>query len=342
MIGVINYMQKKYFITIITLLLLAPISYAKAASENIFYYFPHTEAYKSVEKNYKKIDILAPQIYTVGQDLKLGGPESTDILALAKKKKLKVMPLVVQKNFSKVLMSDILQTPEAQDKIIEDMIAEAKKHHYIGWQFDFENINHLDRELYVDFVEKASKAFDKKNLKFSVAVIPRSTDYNPDSDNQDWSSGYDIGEISKHVDFVSMMSYDDPKSTGPVASLPYLQGVIKHTLKDTPANKISLGVPFYCWQWEAGNPKKIANISYDRAAETQEKYKKNGVFKQYIKDYAAEVFVFVKDDNTINLAWCDNAESIKTKLNIVNKEGFRGISAWALGQEDPKIWKVLK
>jgi spore germination protein YaaH len=103
------------------------VASAQSKTENIFYYFPNIKGYQSLEKNYRDIDILAPQIYTVGYDLKLGKAQSEDVLKFAKKKRMDVMPLVIQSGFDKALMTGILNDHNAQDQIIKDLIDEAKK-----------------------------------------------------------------------------------------------------------------------------------------------------------------------------------------------------------------------
>lgn len=306
--------------------------------DNLFYYFPSTAAYQSLKENYKSIDILAPQLYTLNSQNELSGPSSTDSLTFAKKKKVDVMPLVYNENFAKGLMTIFLADDEAQDDFIDDLIKEAKKRKFIGWQFDFENINHLDRDAYVAFVKRASIAFDKKNLDFSVAVIPRRSDYDPKSYTQDWSSGYNIGEIAKYADFVSIMSYDDPYSIGPVASISYTQAVLNHTLKTTPASKISLGIPFYCWQWDLQQNKKIANIPYAMADSTKITYKNNQYKRSYSKSDQAEHITFVKDNGEMHSIWCDNAQSVAAKIKLAKSKKLIGTSSWSLGQEDPEVW----
>jgi len=265
--------------------------------------------------------------------------EDKKILRLAKKKKIDVMPLVVQANFNITLMSHILNNPEYQDKIIEDLIDEAKDNKYIGWQFDFEGIYHKERDLYVEFVKKANKDFKKEGLKFSVAVIPRTTPYNDSSEEQDWSSGYNIKGIAENSDFVSIMSYDDPLSLGPVSSMQYLKKVVGDTLQYVEPNKISMGIPLYCWQYEVGKSKKVASVVYEVAKATQKKYKDNGVGSFYTDFYEAEIFAFIKKDTGVNYIWCDNTKSVGVKLDYAKQLGLRGASFWAIGQEDEKMWR---
>lgn len=311
------------------------------ASENLFYYFANKNGYSDFKKNYKKINILAPQIYTIGYDLKIEklSSDSKKILKEAKKKKVKVMPLLVNKHFSKILMSDILINSKAQDEIINFMIKEAKKQEFAGWQFDFENINHLNRKLYVDFVKKTYTKMKENNLEFSVAVVVRSKDYDSNSKDQDWSSGYDYVELAKYSDFLSFMTYDDPNSYGPVASIPYVQNILNYMKDKVPAEKTSLGIPAYCWQWSESPRKKISNMTYDLAFKAYKKGKnKTNGFDDY---FGAEWFRYEKDGEKYEI-WCDNKQSWQLKLDLVESLGLRGISVWALGQEDKNIWKILK
>ncbi len=340
-----NNTKKLLSFVVVSLLLQPSFVSAKKTDENIFYYFPNGNGFESVEKQYRDIDILAPQIYFVGTQLQLVKSEEDVILTLAEKKRIDVMPLVIQANFDKSLMTQLLNDEDAQDEIIDHLIEDAQKYDYIGYQYDFENINHLDREKYVDFVEKTYKAMRKKDLLFSVAVIPRTTDYDKNSLNQDWSSGYGYEGLAEHSDFLSIMSYDDPKSKGPVSSMEYLENVLSYTQRFVPDDKISLGIPLYCWQYEIGNSKKIANVTYPISAATQEKYKNYGVLSTYVDgEYETEVFLFIKPkDNSyaLNIIWCDNKQSIEVKQKFAEKENLRGLSFWALGQEDPNIWDLF-
>lgn len=307
------------------------------AGENLFYFFKNVYGLSDYEKNYKQIDVVAPQIYEVGYDLKVSKPIEKKLIREAKKKGSKVVPLLVQDDFSKVLMSTILITPKAQDDIISFMIKEAEKNDYAGWQFDFENINHLDRELYVDFVKKTYEKMKENNLEFSVAVSVRDRDYNPNDKNQDWSSAYNYKELAKYVDFISLMTYDDPNSVGPVASVPYVQKVLDYILTQAPAEKLSLGIPFYCWKWQNGE--RVGSTTYNLASKEYRKGKNKT--KTFDKTLGAEVFKFSKN-GIENIIWCDNNKSFEMKQNIIDKYGLRGMSVWALGQGDKSIWTYLK
>ncbi len=309
------------------------------ASEGLFYFFNNTYGFTNFKKNYSNIDVIAPQVYTVGYDLKVKKPSNTKILKDAQRRKVKTIPLIVNADFNKVLMSDILLNQKAQDEIIKFMIDEAKKYDFAGWQFDFENINHLDREMYVDFVEKTYKEMQKHKLEFSVAVIPRTRDYDPQSTNQDWSSAYNFKELAKHVDYLSLMSYDDPLSVGPVASLPYTKKVIEYMSTQVPEEKMSLGIPLYCWKWNDNTNTRAGSLTHKLA---EKEFKKGKDRKKGYDEKLGAYYYKYTLKKVPYTVWCEGQQSIEAKLELIDKEGLRGFSAWAIGQEPTWLWKILK
>jgi len=331
--------MKKILLVILLTTLVLPLP--TLARENLFYYFENVYGFDSYKKNYNSVDILAPQVYEVDYDLSIIHPNKKEkkILNEAKRKKTNIMPLLVNKDFSKILMSDILINQKAQDDIIEFLIKEAKDEGYIGWQYDFENINHLDRTLYTAFVAKTYKALKAEKLQFSVAVIVRSNDYNPNSTNQDWSSAYEYKNLAANSDFLTLMSYDDPNSIGPVSSLPYLDRILDYTLTQAPASKLSLGIPAYCWQWQDGI--RTNSTTYNLTEKAYKKASKKTNEKSFDEKLGAEYFKFVRSGVTHEI-WCDNAKSFSIKEDLIKEKGLRGFSVWALGQEDRDIWKYLK
>jgi spore germination protein YaaH len=66
----------------------------------------------------------------------------------------------------------------------------------------------------------------KNNLKLSVAVIAQVSENPDDYPNNLWQriiGVYDYSRLSFSSDFISIMSYDDPNSIGPVAGYAWLR-----------------------------------------------------------------------------------------------------------------------
>ena len=138
--------MKKIIYFLILFLFLTPVS--AFGMEKIFYLSEKNEeiSIPIIQKNAKKIDILAPQAYAVKSDLNLYGSLSKELKEVIADNNLKVMPLVVNSKFLQPIIHNLLLSGEAQDKIIASMVELAKENNYIGWQFDFEHINYKDKK----------------------------------------------------------------------------------------------------------------------------------------------------------------------------------------------------
>lgn len=317
-------------------------SFAKAATynpEKIFYVSQNNAeaGVKSIIVNHKKIDIVAPQMYAATAEFSLVGKLGPKLKKAIKDYNLKVMPLIVNSGFKRSVIDALLRSEVGQTKIIEAMIKEAKAQKYIGWQFDFENISYLDKDLFSAFVEKTYAEFKKNNLIFSVAAVARWSDFEDTVAFRDWSGVYDYKRIADASDFVSYMTYDDPESVGPVASLAFMDRCLKYVEDKIPANKLSLGVPLYYWVWNMDTAKKVGSGLYKNAYKIMEDFVVSAGFN---KDLGTAWLTYINKGKRY-VIWYENKQSVLAKIELAEGKNLRGFSAWVLGGEDPDIWKVL-
>ncbi len=335
--------MKKYFFIVLIFAVLAPgLTYA---SENIFYmsHSKEQEGIVSLQNNATKIDIIAPQFYEVSDKLKLAGGLDENLKqaiqqAQVKNNNLKLMPLVVNTGFKQKVIHSLLLSTKAQDVVINSLISVAKKEKYVGWQFDFENISYLDKNLYSAFVERTAKALHKNNLILSVAASSRSVDYEDTDAFKNWGGVFDYARLAKATDFVSLMTYDDPASVGPVASLPFIDSVLNYVKGKIPPEKLSFGIPLYYWGWTL-NPNKKVNPSgsYNRLTTLMA----NNQYQAGFDAALSAPWVSYSYGNNQFKLWYQNQQSFTDRLNIIKQNNFRGFSAWVLGVEDPAIWPVI-
>lgn len=309
---------------------------------SIFYYRETEKGLESLKKNIKNIDILAPQTYSAGVTGALFGSVQPEVLELAKKNNIKVMPLIVNSGFDQEIANKFLSDTLAQDVLIITLIQEAKKYGYYGWQFDFEQMSSEYRDKYSALLARAAGPFKENGLILSVAVIAQYTE-DPDAYVKDlWKKiigVYDYEALGKVTDIVSIMSYDDPHSDGPVAGLPFQKKVLDFTLTKIPKEKISLGVPFYWWKWDDERGKIVDIGGYQRVKELFEE----GKYLSYGFSATEKVsWVKYERQGKLYTLWYENVNSFKEKLALAQQYGVQGFSAWVLGLEDPRIYSVLE
>jgi len=310
-----------------------------APLEKIFYLAPYNalSGEASLDKNWQNIDILAPQFYTVNSSMKLVGKLDVNLKKIIAKHNLKVMPLVTNASFSQKIIHDLLMAPNVQNTLANTLVTIAKKDNYIGWQFDFENINYQDKDLFTAFVQRVYPVLKKNNLIFSVAVVPRTTDYEDTDAFKNWGGAYDYSAIAQSCDFVSLMTYDDSNSVGPAASIAFDNNVLKYVKDKIPASKLSLGVPLYYWKWDVAGNKKIGAGSYKNLLFIMENFRYSFGFNL---DLGVSWLTYVVKNKEYKI-WFEDNNSFQKKLDIVKANNLRGFSAWLLGSEDPAIWSSL-
>ncbi len=312
------------------------------ALEKIFYLAKYNaeSGVASVNQNWQKIDILAPQMHTVTfnkNSAKITGGFGLKLKKAIKNYNLKVMPLIANANFNQSLMHKLLVSDYEQNRVITGLIYLAKRDKYIGWQFDFENIRYSDKDLYTAFVKKTYDQFKKNNLVLSVAVIARSVDFEDTNAFKNWGGAYDYKRLSKSADFISLMAYDDPQSKGPVASTEYVNKILDYVKDKIPQEKLSLGVPLYYWKWNADTNKKVGSGFFNNVLAIASNYLHTINFDESLG--VSSLSYSYKNKNY--KVWFEDKKSFEVKLNIIEENNLRGFSAWLLGGEDPAIWSAL-
>ncbi len=338
-------MNKNFF----TIFLLALIFFGafgvyqvKAASyERLFYYVEGTNARKAFFSHPTSIDIFAPQSYMIDENNYLVGTIKPDLLDFAKKNKIKVMPLLTNGSFHATTSRNFLDDISKQDILINNLVLEAKSFGYIGWQIDFEQMELAYRDKFSEFIERAYKVLQKNNLKLSVAVIAQVSEIPLEYPKNLWEriiGVYDYARLASSSDFISIMSYDDPYSVGPVTGYAWLGRVIDYSLTKIPKEKISLGLGLYYWQWRHLDGKRVGIGGNEGLQNILKKYSTNYSFSE---EEQAPYMDFWKAGLGYRV-WYENAKSIKQKISLLKEHGLRGFSAWALGLELASVYTVMK
>ncbi len=317
---------------------------AEAASyERLFYYVEGKNARESFLAQSGSIDVFAPQSYQVDKNGHLIGVIKPDLLAFAKKNKIKVMPLITNGAFSTTTCESFLTDSVRQNVLINNLVQEAQDFGYIGWQVDFEQMNLSYRDQFSEFIEKTYVIFQKNNLKLSVAVIAQVSENPADYPKDLWTriiGVYDYARLAKSADFISIMSYDDPNSAGPVTGYAWLQKVIDFSLTKIPKEKISLGLAFYYWQWRDLDSKRTGIGGLEGINNIIKKY--SVAYHYSVEEQAPYFHYWNKKDGKGYTIWYENAKSIGQKISLIKKYKLRGFSAWALGLELPSVYTVMR
>jgi spore germination protein YaaH len=321
-----------------------------AAPRTLFYLTSSPASVKSFLANIDRIDIVGPQTYYTDERGLVWGGVDPAVLEAARQHKVAVMPLVVNPGFSQEIVHKLLASPEARRRMIGMLVDECRRHGYAGFQFDFENVRFDYAGQLVTLTSEAYAEFHKHGLQLSVAAVPRPSEYpggNPYSHwmYTNWRGAFDLAELAKVTDFVSLMTYDEHTRhtpPGPIAGMPWVETIMKYALERMPKEKLSLGIPLYGRRWHAGMKEKepaivVSGVTGTEAADLAAAFH---VTPQWDPVDKAPWFFFYRDLLREYVFWTDR-RSFEERWKLVAGNGLHGISCWALGQEDPAVWGAL-
>lgn len=307
---------------------------------------------EDIEQHHQAIDILAPQVYTLNATGTLWGSIAPNVLKICRQHHIQIMPLVMNADFNLKKLHKFLHNPHAQNRAILQMAKTCQQNHYKGMQLDIENINIRDRSAYTHFVQKASRVFHHHHLKLGATVLPNQFPPNLTTNYQawfydNWSGAYNIQALAKACDYITLMAYDLHNmltTPGPIAPLPWVKAVLKNALKVAPANKLFLGTPLYSGYWKTTRKQKLFQtrehqISYQAADYLQKQFHKRAKWDPVT---ASSYVIFQTKDRLYSYLYVQDARSMRALLALAKTQKVRGIAAWQMGLEDPKVWPLLK
>ncbi len=311
-----------------------------------YYYYGAKESYFDIFNNSSTLDEIATDTFSTdgaGNLIAEKGYNSlgeltdlipTDQIALAKSQNIDSYVMVTN-GFNADTARELLRNSTSRQNLINSIISTIRLYNYNGVNIDIEGIYYDDRVYFSEFMKELYTSMKVYGYMVTIAVPAKTTDYLQDG----WSGGYDYSEIAKYSDQVSIMTYDEHwsgGSPGPIASINWVEAVIKYSITTIPKEKILLGLASYGYDW--GTNLKSKAYSIDQAIAVAKANSSNIIFDNDSKsphyDYT--------QNGIKHYVWFENAESIGYKLDLVNNYHIGGISIWSLGQTNPEYWTTIR
>ena len=331
-------------------LMLAGCAIVAAQPKTLFYMNDSPASIRSFQANADKIDLIAPTVYSVDAAGLVWGKPDPRVVQTARKFRVALMPIIVNPGFKQDMIHALMTNADARKRMNTTLLAECRKYGYYGIQFDFENVNYLDRDLLTAMVQETSAALGREGFKLSIATVPNEGDEPGKSDYtrwvfQNWRGAFDLKKLAPYVDFVSLMTYDQhTRNTppGPVAGMQWVEKLAAYAESQMPKEKISLGIALYGRRWSAGmrdkDPAMAASTIY--AADAVDLAKAMDATVQWDAVEHAPWFYFYRD-GIREYVFFNDARSFEDRYAMARERGLHGISAWILGSEDPGLWRSL-
>lgn len=290
---------------------------------------------QSVTANTKGLNVISPTWFKLSDNEgNFTSFASADYVEKAHGMGLEVWALVENIEYKDSIdMYQILSSTTTRRKLIDALVAEVQQYGIDGINVDFEQISMDCGEHYIEFIRELSVSCRKNGIVLSV------DNYVPTG----YTDHYDRREQGIVADYVIIMGYDEhyagSPEAGSVASINYVENGIADTVSQVPANKVINAIPFYTRIWETtGSSISSQAVGMEMA---EEYVATHNIDVEWNEETCQNYGEYTSGD-TLYQVWLEDEESIRVKLNIMEKYGIGGVAAWRLGFEKPEIWDEIE
>jgi spore germination protein YaaH len=228
---------------------------------------------------------------------------------------------------------------------INHVISEMETYQLDGVNIDFEGPKNEDRGAVINTFMKqlTDSVHTRLGPEYEVSFAGPAVN---------WSDRWDLAGLADACDYIFIMGYSFwgswSSTAGPTAPLSGTSNNITTTVTDdygsADPDKIILGVPYYGNRWQTvddseGSAKVeyIGSLFYRSAKDL---YTQHG--KIWSSTYKVPWGKYLSDQKWYQF-WCDDAQSLGLKYDLVEDHALRGSGMWALGYDgaNMEFWNLL-
>ncbi|MBC8061299.1 MAG: fibronectin type III domain-containing protein [Clostridiaceae bacterium] len=299
-----------------------------------YYYSGDPSSYNSMAANTSTIDEIATQTYNTDSFGNISGLIPTNQITYANNNGVKTY-VMLQNNFDGNIAKSVLENQANRQALENNLLNAIKVNGYKGVNVDLEGVFYYDRNYYTTFVQELYNLLTPLGYSVTLSVPAKTSD----SPTNSWSGAYDYAALSNYCDKIAIMTYDEHYAggaAGPVASIGWVENVVKYAVTVIPSEKIMLGVAAYGYDWASSGTKAYGVNGMNNLAAT------NNTTIKWDDVSKTPYFNYTDTSGIYHSAWFENGQSLGYKLDLVNSYNLNGIAIWRLGLENTDYWTSIK
>ena len=306
---------------------------ATAMSKPLYlgFYVPWDESStSSLRRHIGDLDWLAPVWVTVtGPDHKFNVLPDRNGRAVINAATHRPLILPVVQNFAngqvdQAGVQTLLADPMARRHLLDQLEPFLVANHASGAVFDFEQLDRVGQQNYVEFLREARQRFTKHGWLVTVATPV----------DQNW----DLRRFAAQADKLLIMAYDEHSNDGPpgpIASQQWWVSSIAAALRQVPRDKVVVTIGNYAYDWHdgGGDPDNVEEAWVDAGDSDAPP-----VFDRVSGN---STFAYQDEEGHQHIVWLLDAASAFNELTLLDRAGIRDVGLWRLGAEDPGLWSIF-
>ena len=274
------------------------------------------------------------------------GAGDASVVAQLRAKGIRVIPTVTE-TLDAAAMSTLLNSSSQRAAHVRALVRVVTDGGYDGIDLDYESMNYggtaaqksTVAKHFVTLARELGAELDAAGKILSITVGPRTASTN-------WWPVHDYAGLGKVADRFRIMAYDYsyPGGTpGAIAPLPWVRQVVQYAVGVVPAGRIQLGVPLYAYDWSkdaaaADGWGTARSLTYTGAEALRASV---GAARVWDPATSTPRFSYTKD-GVAHQVWYEDQQSTAEKLKLVGTYKLMGVTFWAVGSEDTRIWPGVR
>ncbi len=241
---------------------------------------------------------------------------------------LVLTPMGQDGRFNNRLITELFSNDRAVRRLIWQLMAVIEEKGYKGLDIDFEYVPSGDREPFAEFIRLCATVFGAFGISVSAALAPKTSDDQPGL----LYEGIDYRAIGEAADRVMLMTYEWGYSQGPpmaVAPIHMVRRVVDYALGRIPAEKISLGIPAYGYDWplpyERGRTRAVT-LNIRQAIQLAIDH--GSVI--YFDELAKSPYFHYWQYGIRHEVWFEDVRSLRAKFELIREKKLTGSGFWQL------------
>lgn len=299
-----------------------------------YYYAGDSSSYNSMTANTSTIDEIATQTYVTDSYGIISGLIPTNQLTYANSNGIKTMAML-QNNFDANIAKTLLENSTNRQALINNILNAIKINGYKGVNVDLEGVYYYDRSYLTTFMSELYSALHSQGFYVTMAVPAKTSD----SPTNSWNGAFDYAALASYSDQIALMTYDEHYAggtPGAIASIGWVESVIKYAITVIPKDKLLLGTAAYGYDWSSNGTKAYGISGIYNLALTY------GTVIKWDTVSQSPYFTYLDAVGVSHTVWFENAQSLNYKLDLVNSYNISGIAIWRLGLENADYWTSIK
>ena len=263
-------------------------------------------------------------------------PHNLEVVNLAHDHHMQIWPVLsnaVKRKFDRDRAHRLLNSPELQRHLAENLRDWLNDRHFQGINVDLENLADEDLPRIPQFLALLRATLAPAHLGVSCDI--QST-----NDQLDWAA------IARPCDFVVIEAYDQHAAVdvpGPISSMAWFQVILEQAMKKVPEQKVVLGLGNYAYDWNmaGGEAEPLTYLEALLIARDRRPGEAPDSVVNFDPDELNPTYNYYDDAGKEHEVWMLDGVTAGNQLRVARALGMRRFSLWVLGSEDPSVWTLL-